>query len=383
LDAFLKSLFDLLQSAAHRAFATADVDGDFLDQEALQPQFDNAARRGLERPQQLPHFVRQRGRLFGSWLVGQPEILFFHCVAQRQRQLFAHERALVGAVPLLLVAHLADGNGRQQAPQIPGTLQDVTAIPRRVEKNAEDRLHHIVGFPRSGTTLTEQILARHRRVFAAGELPLASRDFLSLSGGSDSSDDAFAALQRLTPEVVDSLARRHLEQLQTINATAERIVDKMPDNYFYLGLLATLFPRARFIHCRRDPRDTVLSCWMTHFRHIRWSNDFDHLTSRFHAYRRLMTHWRQVLPVPMLEIDYEETVADLEDVARRLVAWCGLEWQAECLNFHEARRPVRTASSTQVRQPLYAHSVGRWKHYRDALAPLFQGLDKREEVQIR
>jgi tetratricopeptide (TPR) repeat protein len=248
---------------------------------------------------------------------------------------------------------------------------DFLTARRHVGSDSE-RPIFIVGFPRSGTTLTEQILANHPRVFAAGELPLTRRHFLNLSGGSERSDDAFAALTRLTAEDFHALARQHLEQLQAIDAAADRIVDKMPDNSFYLGLLALLFPRARFIHCRRDPRDTVLSCWMTSFRHIRWNDDLDHLLSRYQAYCRLMAHWRRVLPVPLLEIDYEETVADLEGAARRLLDGCGLEWHADCLNFHQARRPVRTASVTQVRQPLYAHSVGRWKHYGDLLPSLFQ-----------
>jgi hypothetical protein len=135
-----------------------------------------------------------------------------------------------------------------------------------------------------------------------------------------------------------------------------------------------LFPQAKFIHCRRDLRDVAVSCWMTNFRHIRWANDPDHIASRFREYRRLMDHWRRVLPVPLLEVDYEETVADLETVARRLVSWCQLEWESACLAFHQGKRPVRTASVAQVRQPLYTRSVARWKHYEAALSGLFARL---------
>ena len=113
-----------------------------------------------------------------------------------------------------------------------------------------------------------------------------------------------------------------------------RIVDKMPENYLFLGLLAALFPHAKFIHCRRDVRDVAVSCWMTHFRDVRWTNDQQHIVSRFRGYQRVMDHWRKVLPVPLLEVDYEETVADLDGVARRLVAWCGLDWEPKCLEFH-------------------------------------------------
>ena len=148
----------------------------------------------------------------------------------------------------------------------------------------------------------------------------------------------------------------------------------MPDNYFLLGLLASLFPRAKLIHCRRDLRDVAVSCWKAHFQAVRWANDQTHMVSRFHAYQRIMAHWRTVLPVPLLEVDYEETVTDLESVARRLVAWCGLAWEPTCLEFHQTKRPVRTASAVQVRQPAFRTSLGRWKHYEQPLATLFAGL---------
>lgn len=231
----------------------------------------------------------------------------------------------------------------------------------------------IVGLPRSGTTLTEQILAAHSQVFGAGELRLAREDFLSL-GGEPTEKSAFEALPGLGRDATRRLAQRHLGQLRALNSTAARVVDKMPDNYLYLGLLATLFPRAKFIYCRRDLRDVAVSCWMTNFRHIRWANEPDHIAARFQEHQRLMRHWRAVLPVSLLEIDYEETVADLPSVARRLVEWCGLEWEPACLDFHEVKQPVRTASVMQVRQPLYTKSVSRWRHYEQDLGPLFAAL---------
>ncbi len=113
---------------------------------------------------------------------------------------------------------------------------------------------------------------------------------------------------------------------------------------------------------------------MTHFQEIRWANDQQHIAHRFHEYQRMMQHWRKVLPAPLLEVDYEETVANLEDVARRLVDWCGLEWEPECLEFHRRKRAIRTASFLQVRQPLYTTSIGRWKHYEEALASLLTAI---------
>jgi hypothetical protein len=113
---------------------------------------------------------------------------------------------------------------------------------------------------------------------------------------------------------------------------------------------------------------------MTNFRHIRWACDPDHVVSRFREYQRLMNHWRAVLPVQVLDVDYEETVADLEKVSRQLVAWCGLEWEPGCLAFHQSKRPVRTASVTQVRQPVYSRSAGRWKNYANTLGELFERI---------
>ena len=230
----------------------------------------------------------------------------------------------------------------------------------------------VVGLPRSGTTLVEQILAAHSRIFTAGETRLV-RDTMAVLGGRLA--DAVEGLRRMDRESARRMASRHLERLRALSDSALRIVDKMPDNYLVLGPLAGLFPRARFIHCRRDLRDVAVSCWMTHFGEIPWANDRQHIASRFHQYQQIMEHWRRVLPDSVLEVDYEETVADLEGVARRLVAWCGLEWEPACLEFHETKRPVRTASVVQVRRPLFRTSVGRWKHYEQPLGSLFASLE--------
>jgi tetratricopeptide (TPR) repeat protein len=233
----------------------------------------------------------------------------------------------------------------------------------------------IVGLPRSGTTLIEQILASHGRVYGAGELRLVTQTALaipSLFGGSGDPLDYVSALE---PLAIRRMAEQHLDRLTACaGGLAERIIDKMPHNYQHLGLLAALFPRAIFIHCRRDLRDVAVSCWLTHFGWLPWTNDFGHIASRFEEYGRLMEHWRRVLPVTLHEVDYEEVVNDLEGTARRLVAACELNWDPACLEFYRTKRPVRTASAPQVRTPLYQRSVGRWKHYERELADLLAQL---------
>jgi tetratricopeptide (TPR) repeat protein len=236
----------------------------------------------------------------------------------------------------------------------------------------------VFGLPRSGTTLVEQVLASHSEIHGAGELRLARESYEAIPEMLGSDESPRRAMRRLEPSTIGKLAEQHLVALERIDESrALRVIDKMPDNYLYLGLLAAMFPQGTFIYCRRDLRDVAVSCWMTDFRSIRWANDFGHLASRLNQHRRLMSHWTSALTTPIQVVDYEETVADFEGVARRLVAACGLEWQPQCLEFHQTQRPIRTASVTQVRQPLYTRSVERWKHYAEPLSTLFAEL--REE----
>ncbi len=232
----------------------------------------------------------------------------------------------------------------------------------------------VFGLPRSGTTLIEQVLASHSRIHGAGELRFARETFEAIPAVLGRPAAPMECVAALEPAAIRRLAEQHEDRLRGLDRSADRIVDKMPDNYVYVGLLSALFPQATLIHCRRDLRDIAVSCWMTDFRSIRWANDPAHLASRFTQYRRIVDHWRTVLPARMIEIDYEETVADLESVARRLIAAAGLDWQPACLAFHTTQRPVRTASVTQVRQPVYTQSVARWKHYEHDLGELFEAL---------
>ena len=233
----------------------------------------------------------------------------------------------------------------------------------------------IVGMPRSGTTLTEQILARHARVLGIGERNLASQSFHALSAhsrgagaGGDEGPFPGDVIGRLDQRILAPIAARYLDELATLKRSlgkpeALRVVDKMPDNYNLLGWITTLFPKARIIHCRRDLRDVALSCWLTQFGKIQWASRWPDLLHRITCYQDLMQHWREVLPGRFIEVDYEAMVADQETESRRLIDWLGLDWDPACLEHYAGDSLVRTASITQVRQPIYTRSVARWKAY--------------------
>ena len=241
--------------------------------------------------------------------------------------------------------------------------------------SASRRPVFVFGLPRSGTSLVEQILASHPRVHGAGELRLSRQSFDTIPSILGRTAHPMECINDLDAQAIGRLAALHLDRFMALAPeSADRVIDKMPDNYMYVGLLATLFPQAVFIHCRRDLRDVALSCWMTDFRSMSWPSQQAHIAARFQQYRRLMDHWLAVAPVSINQVDYEETVNDLEGVARRLVAMCGLEWDPACLLFHQNKRPVRTASLVQVRRPVYKSSVGRYKNYESELAELFGAL---------
>jgi hypothetical protein len=164
--------------------------------------------------------------------------------------------------------------------------------------------------------------------------------------------------------------------MRRVKSAADRVVDKMPDNINQLGLIALLFPRAKVILCRRDPRDIAVSCWQAGFRPCPWNNNCDHIARRLADYRRVVLHWENVQPIPGLDFPYEDVAADIDHHARRLIDFVGLEWHPGCLEFHTNRRVVRTPSHAQVRQPIHARSVGRWRHYGESLQPLLQALER-------
>jgi tetratricopeptide (TPR) repeat protein len=236
----------------------------------------------------------------------------------------------------------------------------------RAANCSSDRVIFIVGMMRSGTTLVEQILASHPDVAAGGELLFWTRRTQALAietGGRLGLDDAA------------SVVRDYLAAVEGLSPGRSRVTDKMPHNFRWLGLIHALLPNARIIHCRRHPLDIALSLYFTRFsaRLHEFSYDRDDIVSAFEGYRRVMAHWRSVLPADrFVDVDYEDLVADQESVSRRIVEFCGLEWSDSCLQFHQTERPILTASAWQARQPVYRTSLERWKRYEPWLGALRQ-----------
>lgn len=240
---------------------------------------------------------------------------------------------------------------------------------------ASQRPVFIVGMPRSGSSLVEQILASHPQVYGAGELQDIGRMTMALPSLLTTDRPYPQCMSAMTQDLCDTLAQRYLDRLSKLDVGAARVTDKMPRNFLHLGLIALLFPGARIIHCIRNPLDTCVSCYFQNFGGgSNFADDLSNLGAYYLQYQRLMRHWGDTLGLPVMTIHYEEMVADQERMSRALVEFCGLEWDENCLRFFESKRAVATASYDQVRQPMYNKSVQRWRHYEAYLGPLKKAL---------
>jgi Flp pilus assembly protein TadD len=286
----------------------------------------------------------------------QPDDAFKHlaeaCAAKRKSHIFEIEAAEKRLAEI--AAAFPKGNWADQAES----------------GNASTTPIFIIGMPRSGTTLIEQILASHSHVHGAGEITAFS------SVRKDREETWMPDLQ--DPKERGDLSQRgqrYVDTVQALAPEAKHVTDKMPHNFRYIGLIRMMLPNAKIIHCVRHPVDTCLSCFQQHFAEGQaWSYDLTELGRFYVAYSRLMEHWRKTLPGHILDVHYENVVDDLESEARRIIAHCGLEWDDSCLGFHENKRAVRTASQQQVREPIYNRSVGRWQPYEKHLGPLLDAL---------
>lgn len=235
----------------------------------------------------------------------------------------------------------------------------------------------ILGMPRSGTTLTEQIISSHSTVFGAGELSDMVRIVNGVTRHSRPDWKFPDTFQGVTPEILHHLGELYVKEASLLVQGADlRFTDKMPLNFKYLGLIKMIMPNAKIIHCQRNPADVCLSIYQRSFTVTHsYSYDLGELGHYYRGYRRLMDHWRAVLPEgAFLDVRYEDTVADQEGQTRRILDFCDLEWEDACLDFHKTERIVSTASLEQVRKPMYQSSVARWKRYEKHLTPLFDAL---------
>jgi tetratricopeptide (TPR) repeat protein len=324
----------------------------------------------------LPELREAERRLMQTALRDRPALL--HALAKAYDDLGRFDEAM---------ARLLEAKSQAASFDIDAHRRDIAAImtvftPEFFERrkswgDASQMPVFIVGMPRSGTSLVEQIIASHPKAFGAGELD--DMGFLAATMGmkgvrTDAPVDPQRILSLSEMEMREAAAR-YLRSLSRRSSNAMRITDKMPHNFERLGLIAMMFPNARIVHCRRDPLDTCLSIFMQDFGQAHaYASDLTSLGHYYSEYAKLMDHWRNVLPVPMLEIDYEMLIENTPAEVRKLISHIGLPWDDACLTFHRTRRSVATSSHWQVRQPIYATSVRRWHKYRQHLQPLMEAL---------
>lgn len=291
--------------------------------------------------------------------------------ACRYEEAFRHYQRAQSLRPLAddIERHLAD----MDAIRATFSAQLLAALPRA--DHGSERPVFIVGMPRSGTSLVEQILASHPQVYGGGELTALWKIAQALPSRLGSTSPYPACVRDLTADHALELAREYLDHLQALSAGALRVTDKLPHNFLHLGLIELLFPRAHVIHCVRDPLDTCLSIYFHRFNtsHL-YARNLRSLGRYYRAYERLMEHWGGVLTSPMLTMRYEDLVEDVEGWSRRLVDFCGLDWDPACLRFHANERVVNTPSHEQVRRPIYRDALQRWRHYEPWIDELRKGL---------
>jgi len=235
----------------------------------------------------------------------------------------------------------------------------------------------IVGIPRSGTTLVEQILSSHAQVHGAGEIEAFAGVNVSISEQLKSVSPAPQCMSLIDEKIVTKYAAQYLQELELHGPTALRITDKLPGNFTRIGLIKTIFPRAHIIHCQRNPLDNCISLFFHNFAALRCSFDLAELGQYYLDYQRLMSHWDNLFPGEIFTLQYENLVMDQEKISRKLIDYIGLQWDENCLEFHNNKRVVMSPSNIQVRQPMYKKSMNRWKAYEKHLQPLIETLQRK------
>ncbi len=241
--------------------------------------------------------------------------------------------------------------------------------------NSKESPIFIIGMPRSGTTLLEQILSSHHKVYGAGELDDLKHILLTTSPKS-TPDNFPEGVTKLDRNDITMLADKYINKLTQYNIDdKDHVSNKMTTNFLYIGMIKILFPKAKIIHCKRDPMDTCLSCFKNNFEgYLPFTYDLTELGQYFCIYQRLMSHWHAVLPEYIFNIQYENLITNQEIETKKMIDYCGLCWDEKCLSFHKTNRHVKTSSFSQVRRPIYKNSVHLWEQYKKHLEPLLSSL---------
>lgn len=241
--------------------------------------------------------------------------------------------------------------------------------------SADQRPVFVVGMPRSGTTLLEQIIAGHPRAVGVGELEDVLRLVNALPARLGVPGTFPSVFRRITSDALKGMAAEYSDHLTSLAPSKDRVVDKMPHNFMALGAIALMFPKATLIHSKRNPLDTCLSCFTTALGPAHaYATSLSNLVANYREYVRVMDHWKSVLGGRLVEMEYEKLVAEPEPESRRLIAAAGLDWDPACLKFYEGKRAVTTASVSQVRRPMYDSSIARWKRFEPFIGELIDGL---------
>ena len=256
-------------------------------------------------------------------------------------------------------------------------IKKIFSVAKSFPKNSTSRTRNIfiVGMPRSGTSLVEQILDSHSKCYGAGELPFIS-EIANNSHEFISNDLVYPDIVPLIDETnILKLSQLYSNRVDVLAGEFSVVIDKMPANFLYLGLIKILFPEAKILHCTRNPMDNCLSCFVNNFgERLTYTNYLETLGEYYESYVGLMDFWKANLELPILDVNYEDLVANQEAVTREILDFCELEWDSSCLSFFENKRIVKTASYNQVRKPIYTESIERWKRYENHVEDLHAKL---------